>query len=177
MATSEQAYANSRTWESFVRLTDEQLLAFCKVDVFKSRGKGGQKKNKTSNAIRLRCFHLSALGVNTRSKNQNLQIALHKMRLEFAQDLNYSRPSRSIISEDLVNYFQNGKLRMQIKNPFYPLLIGQMLDLWLNTNQNWQKMAEALGLSKSQIRKWFVQQPALAKCIQKLHSLATADSI
>ncbi len=40
-------------WHEFVAKTDDELLKMVRIDVFKGTGKGGQKKNKTENAIRL----------------------------------------------------------------------------------------------------------------------------
>jgi protein subunit release factor B len=55
--------------------------ADCKFDYFRGPGKGGQKRNKTSNAVR--CTHKAsgAVGVatDTRSQYKNKQLAFERM--------------------------------------------------------------------------------------------------
>ncbi|MHA1962534.1 MAG: peptide chain release factor family protein [Candidatus Thorarchaeota archaeon] len=53
----------------------------CRFDYFRGPGKGGQKRNKTSNAVR--CTHKAsgAVGVatDTRSQTQNKRLAFERM--------------------------------------------------------------------------------------------------
>jgi protein subunit release factor A len=74
---------------------DEDLLEECKVDTFRSSGKGGQHVNKTESAVRLR--HIPSGIVVTsqqeRSQHRNKAICLKRLREKVAA-LNYRPPKR-----------------------------------------------------------------------------------
>jgi len=54
-------------------LTDERLLAQCEVDTYRASGPGGQKRNKTSSAVRLRHppTGLIVIAEESRSQHEN----------------------------------------------------------------------------------------------------------
>ncbi|MFO0811976.1 MAG: peptide chain release factor-like protein [Gemmatales bacterium] len=70
---------NRATWTS---LTDSQLLAQCEVDTYRASGPGGQKRNKTSSAVRLRHLPsgLSVIAEESRSQHENKAKALKRIR-------------------------------------------------------------------------------------------------
>jgi hypothetical protein len=63
-------------------LTDAQLLAQCAVDTYRASGPGGQKRNKTSSAVRLRHppTGLVAIAEESRSQHENRARALRRLR-------------------------------------------------------------------------------------------------
>src|SRR5262245_46207557 len=67
------------TWAA---LTDDQLLAQCEVDTYRASGPGGQKRNKTSSAVRLRHPPSSLLVIaeESRSQYENKARALKRLR-------------------------------------------------------------------------------------------------
>src|SRR5205809_7854438 len=71
-----------RTWTA---LTDPQLLAQCAVDTYRASGPGGQKRNKTSSAVRLRHLPtgLIVIAEESRSQHENRVRALKRMRQAF----------------------------------------------------------------------------------------------
>ena len=88
------------TWAS---LTPDQLLAQCEVDTYRASGPGGQKRNKTSSAVRLRHppTGLLVIAEECRSQHENKAKALNRLRqrlfLHLRDDLSPgpARPRRS----------------------------------------------------------------------------------
>lgn len=67
-------------------LDDDGLLALCRVDTFRGTGRGGQKRNRTSSAIRVthRATGIAASSDETRSQHTNRTLALRLLRWELA---------------------------------------------------------------------------------------------
>jgi hypothetical protein len=65
-----------------LELSDEQLLADCDVHRYRASGPGGQKRNKTDSAVRLRHrpTGLTVVGTESRSQHENRARALHRLR-------------------------------------------------------------------------------------------------
>src|ERR1700674_5104258 len=68
--------------ETWTSLSDSQLLAQCEVDAYRASGPGGQKRNKTSSAVRLRHppTGLIVIAEESRSQHENRARALRRMR-------------------------------------------------------------------------------------------------
>ncbi len=75
--------------------SDIKLLAQCKADTFRARGKGGQHVNKTDSAVRIthRPTGIVAGSQQERSQHLNKRICIQKLRAKVAQ-LNYRPPKR-----------------------------------------------------------------------------------
>jgi protein subunit release factor B len=76
------AILSRRRWTT---LTDEQLLAQCEIDTYRASGPGGQKRNKTSSAVRLRHppSGLLVIAEESRSQHENKARALRRLRQAF----------------------------------------------------------------------------------------------
>src|SRR5437868_3707140 len=63
-------------------LSDSQLLDQCAVDTYRASGPGGQKRNKTSSAVRLRHppSGLMVIAEESRSQHENRARALRRLR-------------------------------------------------------------------------------------------------
>jgi hypothetical protein len=68
---------------------DSQLLAQCEVDTYRASGPGGQKRNKTSSAVRLRHLPsgLIVISEDSRSQHENKAKALRRLRRQFVLKL------------------------------------------------------------------------------------------
>ena len=77
-------------------MDDETLGKECVFESFKGSGNGGQKRNKTSSAVRVRhsASGLTAEDVAERSWFRNRSNALRKLRLKIS--LQYRNPPRAL---------------------------------------------------------------------------------
>jgi hypothetical protein len=71
---------------NYLLLDDAALLDQCEVDTYRASGPGGQKRNKTSSAVRLRHrpTELIVIGTESRSQHENKARALKRLRLAIA---------------------------------------------------------------------------------------------
>jgi protein subunit release factor B len=75
--------------ELWLEQTDEQLLGDCEIDRYRASGPGGQKRNKTESAVRLRHgpSGLAAHATESRSQHDNKREALRRLRAKIAIEL------------------------------------------------------------------------------------------
>lgn len=78
--------------------TDEELLRECEIQSFRGSGPGGQKRNKSSSGVRVVHEPSGCVGFATerRSKQQNLEEALARLRLEMAFELRSQQPVETL---------------------------------------------------------------------------------
>src|SRR5437016_11651897 len=76
------AAVSERPRATWSHLSDGQLLAPCEVDTYRASGPGGQKRNKTSSAVRLRHppSGLIVIAEESRSQHENRERALRRLR-------------------------------------------------------------------------------------------------
>src|SRR6266850_103291 len=87
---------NSRR-AAWARLSDAQLLAQCEVDTYRASGPGGQKRNKTSSAVRLRHppSGLIVIAEESRSQHENRERALRRLRRALFLEMRDDSPETS----------------------------------------------------------------------------------
>src|SRR5260370_10597397 len=89
--------------ECWTRLSDSQLLKQCAVDTYRASGPGGQKRNKTSSAVRLRHLPsgLMVIAEESRSQHENRAKALRRMRQALFLKVRDDLPSEELTVERL----------------------------------------------------------------------------
>ena len=130
-------------WE----LPDDKLLAECRVESFVSSGPGGQKRHKTNAAVRITHLptKISAVETESRSNRENKIHALRDLRHKLAMEIR-----REI---DLTTYQPPSwlppytGLKMNPKNPHYPALVAEILDLMKAAEYSIGRTATMLGAS------------------------------
>src|SRR5436190_17185480 len=85
---------------------DARLLAQCEVDTYRASGPGGQKRNKTSSAVRLRHIPSSLIVIaeESRSQHENKAKAQKRLRRAFFLELREPIPAESLTAETLAKH-------------------------------------------------------------------------
>ena len=100
---------------------DDKLLAECRWEAFRASGPGGQKRNKTSSAIRITHEPTGISGIANESRSQaaNRAQALrrlrHRMAIELRTSLDPSAFSRPAWFAPLLG--KSGRLALSLKIP------------------------------------------------------------
>lgn len=160
-----------QNWLEFLRKSDEDLLKLCRVDIFKATGRGGQKKNKTANAVRLTLSHLTVYESKSRSKGENLKKALRKMRLAIAgddHDFLKNRNRLPVTPVEIAPYLNKGEIRINPKNVHFPIVVGYLMNSFIRNKGSWQKVGLDFGTSTTQIRRFAEKNPDLYRLIHQL---------
>jgi len=158
---TQEFFIRSDDRNNWLRLDDDALFQACRHEFFKAQGRGGQKRNKTSNAIRLTFIPngITVTDCSGRSQHQNRAIALNRLRCELAMQVR--SPDIPEVPAD-----------MSIKNPDYPLWIARIIDLLDLNGFDMKPVAEAMGISRSRLLKLLTRDKILwqfmNQCREKL---------
>jgi hypothetical protein len=141
-------------------LSDAALLGQCEVDTYRASGPGGQKRNKTSSAVRLRHppSGLLVIAEESRSQHENKARALRRMRQALYLKLREALPPEQLRPEALTARPEvagardgDGRLRPGRKSPHYWPAVGIVLDVLLALTARVSEAAEALGTSTANL--------------------------
>jgi hypothetical protein len=132
-------------------LDDAALLAECAVHTYRASGPGGQKRNKTSSAVRL---HHAPSGLivqaeESRSQHENRARALHRLREAIA--IRYRAPLPA--PPRLPGEFVDGErtLHVSMHNPRGSRVVATVLDALTLAGGQVAPAAEALGVTSSSL--------------------------
>jgi hypothetical protein len=148
----------------WVRLSDSQLLEQCEVDTYRASGPGGQKRNKTSSAVRLRHLPsgLVVIAEESRSQHENRARALKRMRQALYLKVREELPADSSVTalEDFREARdQEGRLHLGRKDPRYWPAVGVVLDVLLALEARVSEAAELLGISTGNLIAFLASDP------------------
>lgn len=155
------------TWTA---LTDAQLLAQCAVDTYRASGPGGQKRNKTSSAVRIRHqpTGLIVIAEESRSQHENRAKALKRLREALFLKLRDRLPAvpgstpTNDDSELLKDYLDSGqRLRLGKKDRRFWPAAGIVLDALHDHAARVSEAASALGISTGNLIDFLQISPKL----------------
>jgi hypothetical protein len=152
----------------WTKLNDAQLLAQCDVDTYRASGPGGQKRNKTSSAVRLRHAPTGLLVIaeESRSQHENRARALRRLRQAL-----YLRTREEMTPADLTparltaraEYQQaldrDGRLGPGRKDARFWPAVGVVLDVLAAVKGSVRDAAAALGTSTGNVVTFLQTDP------------------
>jgi hypothetical protein len=152
---SEFRIPNLTKRSAWSHLTEEALLQQCEVDTYRASGPGGQKRNKTSSAVRLRHVPsgLIVIAEESRSQHENKARALRRLKKALFLELRETiapealTPSAIAALPDYASALEDGRLRPGVKDPRFWPVVGIVLDVLGAVQAKVSAAAELLGIS------------------------------
>ncbi len=176
-ALENRGVKNDRSvWTS---LTDSQLLAQCEVDTYRASGPGGQKRNKTSSAVRLRhpASGLIVIAEESRSQHENRARALRRLRQALYLKIRDELPATSLqldSLQQLEDYKEarqpNGRLDLGRKDPRFWPAVGIVLDVLSAVQARVSEAAAALGISTGNLIDFLAVDPKVWEQVNHLRA-------
>ena len=144
-------------------LSDDELLRQCRMEVTRGSGPGGQKRNKTSNAIRL-THHPTGIQVvagESRSQAENKRFAIRRMRLKLATELREQIDLAAFAPPDwFLDVRRESRIAASHRHPYYAAIGGLILDLLRTLHGSPADVAGNLGVSTTAVIKFLENEPA-----------------
>jgi len=153
------------TWAG---LSDQQLLAQCARDTYRASGPGGQKRNKTSSAVRLRHLPsgLIVIAEESRSQHENRARALRRLRQALYLKVRDDIPADRLTLEMLATHpdyrgARNGTGRLELgrRDPRFWPAVGVVLDVLEARGARVSDAAATLGLSTGNLIDFLGSDP------------------
>src|SRR5215470_8248930 len=153
---------------AWTNLSDPQLLAQCEVDTYRASGPGGQKRNKTSSAVRFRHppSGLIVIAEESRSQHENRARALRRLRqalyLKVRDDPAAAALGQATTREQIRAFLgPGGRLDLGRKDARFWPAAGVVLDALQAAGARVSEAAAALDLSTANLIAFLYTDPKL----------------
>jgi hypothetical protein len=158
----------------YVLASDDALIAQCEVDRYRASGPGGQHRNKTESAVRLRhrLTGISAIGEDSRSQSENKLHAVRRLRAALALDVREPvRLDGYTPSPRLAALVAGGTAPLGAKTRLtgeYWASIGELLDLIVAGGLEIGTTAQRLGITTGALSKLVLHDEHVARRVNDL---------
>ena len=161
--------------DRWIAQKDDRLLAESSVDLYRASGPGGQKRNKTSSAVRLRHIPsgLMAIAEESRSQHENKTRALRRLRLTIA--LTIREPVGADWRTPLIlkkHLTSAGGVEIARRNAAYPAVVAVILDTVAARRGGLKESSDLLGLTTGQLSKFITSDGKVLAAVNRLREEA-----
>ena len=158
----------------YLLASDDALIAQCEVDRYRASGPGGQHRNKTESAVRLRHKRsgVSAIGEDSRSQSENKLHAVRRLRSAIA--LGVREPvalDGYAASPRLAALVAGGTAPLGAKTRLtgeYWAAIAELLDLLVAGDLEIGSTAQRLGITTGALSKLLLHDEHVARVVNDL---------
>jgi hypothetical protein len=155
-------------------VSDDALIAQCEVDRYRASGPGGQHRNKTESAVRLRhkLTGVSAIGEDSRSQSENKLHAVRRLRSAIALEVREPvRLDGFVPSARLAAFIGAGTAPQGAKTKLtgeYWAAIAELLDLLVAGDLEIGTTAHRLGITTGALSKQLLHDEQVARVVNDL---------
>jgi hypothetical protein len=154
----------------YLLASDDALIAQCEVDRYRASGPGGQHRNKTESAVRLRHkpTGVTAIGEDSRSQAENKLHAVRRLRAALALEL---REPVVAISPRLLAFVAAGTAPLgerTRRTAEYWAAIGELLDLLVANQLEVGTTAQQLGITTGALSRLLLHDDHVARAVNDL---------
>jgi hypothetical protein len=158
----------------YVLASDDALVAQCEVDRYRASGPGGQHRNKTESAVRLRHkpSGVTAIGEDSRSQAENKLHAVRRLRAAIALALREPVELAGFApSPRLAGLIAGGTAPLGAKTRLtgeFWAAIGELLDLLVAGELEIAATAQRLGITTGALSKLLLHDDHVARTVNDL---------
>lgn len=156
----------------YLSLSDMELLGRCEVDCYRASGPGGQKRNKTDSAVRLRLVDtdLMVTATESRSQHENRARAIRRLRQTIALQLRGPLDRENYSPSAVVRACLAGGARLEVgrRDRRYNLVVREVLDLIAACEVRLAEAAALLGISTANLATFLRKDVKLLDCVNRM---------
>jgi hypothetical protein len=157
--------------DQWLTCDDSTLLAQCHVDTYRASGPGGQKRNKTSSAVRLRHrpSGLIAIAEESRSQHENKARALRRIRMVIALNVRTPVGEKWQGYEIIAGHVDRvGRLVVSAKRAEYAEVVAHVLDMLESSGGRVADAAKRLELTTGQLSKFITADGKVMEAVNRM---------
>ena len=154
--------------------SDDALIAQCEVDRYRASGPGGQHRNKTDSAVRLRhkLTGVMAIGEDSRSQSENKLHAVRRLRSAIALEVREPVILEGFVpSPRLAAFVAKGTAPLGAKTRVtgeYWAAMAELLDLLVANGLEIGTTAQRLGISTGAMSKLLLHDDLVGRTVNDL---------
>lgn len=158
----------------YLLASDDALIGQCEVDRYRASGPGGQHRNKTESAVRLRhkLTGVSAIGEDSRSQSENKLHAVRRLRAAIALEVREPVALETFVpSPRLAAFVAAGTAPLGAKTKLtgeYWAAIAELLDLLVANQLEIGTSAQRLGITTGALSKLLLHDEHVGRAINDL---------